>query len=881
MKLHVLLTVLFFSVILLPSCGENKTATAIDLRCEFQTTPLGIETLSPRFQWVINTDENNYKSKAYRIRIASSIEKLKNNEIDVYDSGKQSSEDQSATLATDCLQSYTRYYWDVQIWDRWGRSCVISEPTWFETAKLEGKEGWIGEWISDEYDKEYRPAPLFRKSFQLKQKPISARAYVSGLGYCHLYINGTRIGTGDLDPGFTDYSKRILYMTYDLTDQLSEGENVVAAELGNGWFNNQTPTVWKFNLAPWRERPQLLCELHLYYPDNTKEIIFTDKSWKTSTGALQYDNLYVGSIYDAQKEQPGWNTIAFNDSKWKDAKEVEWPAPLIQSQQMPAIGVGRIIKAKEMKQVEDKTYLFDLGENFAGVVQLKVQGSKGTRITIRHGELLNSQGRLDQSNINMHLRPTYSYETIQTDVYIMKGEGEEIYTPPFTYHGFQYVEVSSDKPIQLTTESLSGLAMHSLVDPIGSFHCSNELLNTLYENCNRSYLSNLYGIPTDCPHREKNGWMADGYMVMEAGMLNYDSRNIYAKWVNDMIDAQEENGNVAGIVPTSWRWDSNWAGPLWDAAIFIVPDLLYTYYGDTRAFEAIYPSAKRYLEYLEGTRNEEGLIAHGLGDWLYYKAITPVPFLATCFYYQDCMTMAKMAALLGTGEEKVYKEKAEELKSLINQKFFNRDSASYANGTQLAYALPLYLDIVPKVYKKRVADNLAKIIRENDCSLDFGFIGSVIVPQVLSDFGYNDIMYEMATKTTMPSWGYWIKEMGATSLYETWDIKRNIGDASLNHPSMGGINAWMMKSLAGINIEEGATAFERIVIKPSFEDGLDFVEASHQSIRGKVAVDWKRTDEGINLNVLIPAGSSAKVILPAGTKKIGSGNYTFTIKLPK
>lgn len=439
--------------------------------------------------------------------------------------------------------------------------------------------------------------------------------------------------------------------------------------------------------------------------------------------------------------------------------------------------------------------------------------------------------------------------------------------------------------------------MHSNVRPIGDFSCSNELLNKIFDISKRSYLSNLFGIPTDCPHREKNGWMADGYMVQEAGMINYDSRNIYAKWVNDMIDGQESNGNVPGIVPTSWEWDSNWAGPMWDAAIFITPRLLYQYSGDVNTLKTIYPTAKRYLKYLATREEKNGTINHGLGDWLFYKAQTPVDFMATCFYYWDHIMMADMARLIGENDDiALHLLKAEQIKNTINKTFFDPEKVIYSTGTQLSYALPLYVGIVPQEYQEQLAANLHQCVAANGYSLDFGFIGSLVVPEVMSEYGYADAVYKMVTKTTLPSWGYWIEQCGATSLFETWDVMRNIGDASRNHPSMGAVSAWMYKTLAGIQVDKSQVAFQHVHIRPNFISDLTWVKASYDSQRGTIRSEWKREGDAVTLTVQIPANVTATVELPApatllhnqeGTRKnikktapahyqIGSGTYTFT-----
>lgn len=863
-------------------CGSLCTAAANDirsLRCEYTESPLGIDVAAPRLMWK-NYSTKPFTQKAYRILVASSPELLSDSAADIWNSGKVKSDDQMATYAGPGLGSHKRYWWAVEVWGTGGRS--VSEPAWFETGKMSMTPAeWKASWITDRNDIDFGPSPIFRKEFTAKGDIASARCYMSGVGYYEAFVNGERLGTHVLEPGFTDFGKRVLYLTYDITDILKKGSNSVGVQLGNGWYNEQTPTVWNFHRAPWRDRPRMACEIRITYKDGTEEIVGSDATWKTSTGPIRFDNIHVGTTYDAQYEQPGWQLSGFDDSKWQKAVLTECPAPILEAQKMKGITASETIVPVSVRKMHETSYVFDMGKNFAGVCRLKVKGPRGAQVTLRHGEMLDKEGNVEQRNINMHLRPRGPREVIQTDIYVLKGEGTEEFVPAFTYHGFQYVQVTLSEPMEMGIENLEGVVMHSDVPPVGEFECSDELLNKIQDICKRSYLSNLFGIPTDCPTREKNGWMADGYMVQEAGMLNYDSRNLYAKWAKDMTDGQEANGNVPGIVPTSWKWDSNWAGPLWDAAIFIVPSLLYQYTGDTESMRQMYPTAKRYLEYLATCEKENGVINQGLGDWLYYKAVTPVDFMATCYYYWDNMLMARMAELTGHGDEAgKYLEKAASLKELINKTFFDSNTVSYANRTQLSYAMPLYMGIAPEEYREQLAANLNKAMEDNGYNLDFGFIGSLIVPDVLAEYGYADAAYKMATRTTMPSWGYWINETGATSLYETWDVMRNIGDASRNHPSMGAISAWMYKTLAGINTDPAAPAFKKIIIRPAFADGLDWVEASHESQYGTIKSGWKRDGDRVTLNVTIPTGTTATVVMPGKTyKNVRNGEHIFTADL--
>ncbi|MFT3747512.1 MAG: family 78 glycoside hydrolase catalytic domain [Agriterribacter sp.] len=526
------------------------------MKCEYIETPLSIGLQNPRLMWQITSPYNAARQVAYNIVVASSKDKLQADNADMWHSGIKNSGDQLVYYNGNKLMPHTKYWWKLEVWLNNGGS--VSRESWFETGKLSSSD-WTASWITDEYDTTYSPSPMFRKVFDIKKPIASARCYISGLGYATLSFNGKSLTKNSLDPGFTDYGKRVLYMTYNISSLLKTGKNCIGVQLGNGWFNEQTPTVWNFHQAPWRKRPQMICEIHVAYKDGSKDIIKSDDTWKTSTGPLLFDNIHIGATYDARLEQKGWNTVNFNDALWKRATLTKATAPVIEAHIIPSATTADTINAVNVKKINDTCYVFDMGQNFAGVPFLQIKGAKGTQVKLRHAEMRYEDGNIDQRNISMHLRPRNAREVIQSDIYILKGGGTETFIPPFTYHGFQYIELTSDKPIAIADVKLQALKMHSDVKEQAWFNCSNPLLNDIYAICKNSYLSNLFGLPTDCPTREKNGWMADGFMVQEAGMINYDSRNIYAKWVKDMIDAQSADGDVPGIVPTSWKWNSEWA----------------------------------------------------------------------------------------------------------------------------------------------------------------------------------------------------------------------------------------------------------------------------------------------------------------------------------
>lgn len=738
-------------------CYGKSKVKVVNVQCEYLDSPIGIDVSRPRFTWALDGDAYDIAQLSYRLEIASKPELLANHQADIWDTGKR-----ERNLSTRVvyqgdkeLEAHKKYYWQVTVWDFWNNKASTSEIQTFETAKIKPSD-WKAKWITDSHDKEFEPAPLFRKEFRVPSKIVSARAYVSGTGYYEMFINGKRVGENFLDPGYTHFDKRILYVTHDITSLVRKGDNTVAAVLGNGFYNCQSKAVWDFEKARWRNRPSLLCELRITYADGTSEVIASDQSWKTNIGAYTYNNIYSGDKYDARKEEDGWKLPHFNDSNWKAVQTTTQPAPLLIAQQMPAIRITEELHPIAMNNLGDSIYIFDFGRNIAGVCKLRVKGEVGTTFTLQHGELLKENGRLEPGNIDVYYKPIKPNEIFQTDVFTLKGTGkQEEFIPQFTYHGFRYVEVKCSRPVKLSARNLTGLFLHTDLEQVGEFSCSNPLLNKIWEATNQSYRGNLHSIPTDCPQREKNGWTADAHAAIDLALLNFNGITFYEKWMNDFIDNQRPNGNISGIIPSDTWGYGDFPGPVWDAALFIIPNALYNYYGETRCIEQLYPTMERYLNYLKPLE-KDGYLTFGLGDWLTYKAETPNEYTSTLFYYQDYKLMAQFASLLGK-DATPYREKAETLKNLINKKFFHPESGIYANGTQTAQAIALYMDIVPKDKKELVAEQLHKTVATNNYFLNFGLLGSKTVPAMLTKYGYVEDAYKMVTKTEAPSWGYWVE----------------------------------------------------------------------------------------------------------------------------
>lgn len=835
---------------LLTGCMNNTVP--VNLRTEYLTEPLGLDVRNPRFTWEYAGEEETFSPSRYEIKIGTDPKNLQ-----PYGDDFQ-------------LRPHTRYYWQVAVWNEEGERSRWSDVTWFETAKLSPSD-WNGRWITDGYDQEFEPAPLLRKVFTAEKKVKSARLYIASAGYHEVFLNGRRIGENYLDPGYTHFDKRVLYVTHDVTEEVKQGENALTAVLGNGWYNEQSVAVWNFHEARWRNRPRMLCELRITYTDDSVETIVSDRSWKTHIGAYTYNNIYSGDQYDARQEEAGWQTAAFDDAQWEEAVETESPAPLLVAQQMPGIRIVEEIRPVSVKAFSDTLYVYSFPKNMSGLCRLKVTGEAGTRVTLKHGELLKADGRLEQGNIDVYYKPVKPGEVFQMDAYTLKGEGEEVFMPSFTYHGFQYVEVESTRPIQLDEDNLTALFMHTDLRPVGNYSCSDSLLNKVWKATMQAYRSNLHSIPTDCPQREKNGWTADAHVSVDLGLLGYDGITLYEKWMNDFIDNQTEAGDISGIIPSSGWGYGKWIGPVWDAAMFIIPDALYKYYNDTQAIEKLYPTMRNYLDYLK-TQEEDGLLTYGLGDWVYWKSTTPNAYTSTAYYYLDHTLMAKFASLLGE-DPTPYLEKAEALKKRINAQFFQEETGTYANGTQTAQALALYLHLVPEGKRQRVADKLHEVVAANDYFLDFGLIGSKTVPAMLTQYGYVEDVMKMLKKTEAPSWGYWVETMGYTTLPETWTLSPEFKDASLNHVFMGDISAWMMNHLAGIQYDEEKPGFAHIRIEPHFVKDLDWVHGEYHSPKGLIRSEWKREGERYGLSVTIPVGCTATVSVDEKEFQLPSGTH--------
>lgn len=839
---------LLFSVLLVNQ-SVAQSFSFIDLKTEYLINPIGLDIPRPRLNFRAN--DSDIKQKIF---IQISKDSLFNETGNlVWKSNGFSSDINQIVYSGAQLEAFQKYFWRI-VEDQKPISAVAS----FEMGKMSPKD-WKGSWISDGHDRNKLAAPYFRKQILLKKKIKSARAYIATGGLYELSINGEKVGNHRLDPAFTRYDRRLLYVSYDVTKALAKDQNLIGVVLGNGWYNHQSMAVWYFDEAPWRNRPTFCLDIHINYVDGTSEVIATDKSWKTSEGPLQFNSIYTAEHYDARLEKSTWLTKEEIEKDWKPVVVRAAPAQHIVAQSLHPIRNTQRIPPLKMTQMNDTTYVFDFGRNIAGVTELSIMGPSGTRIRLKHGERLDAKGYVDISNIDEHYRPKDARDPFQTDIILLSGRQDK-FMPKFNYKGFQYVELTSSIPLAIKQDNLTAFFMHSDVPVVGTINSSNEVLNKIWSATNNSYLSNLFGYPTDCPQREKNGWTGDGHIAVETGLYNFDAITIYEKWLADHFDEQQANGIFPAIIPSS-GWGYDWAnGPDWTSSIAIIPWNIYLFYGDSRLLQQAYEPLKRYVNYID-EQSPEGLTSWGLGDWVPVNSSSSVELTTSIYFYTNANILTKAAQLFNMPEDvKKYQQLARKIKNAINAKYLNLATGQYASGLQTEQSMPLYWGIVPEEVKAKVVAKLVQRVNADGNKIDVGLLGTKSLLNALSENGHADLAYTLASREEYPSWGWWIKN-GATTLYENWNINAK-RDISMNHIMFGEIGAWLYKGIAGIKPDEGNPGFKHILLKPHIMPKLKDFKASYSSIRGEIAIEWKTVNKKIILTVTIPPATTATLMLP-------------------
>lgn len=694
-----------------------------------------------------------------------------------------------------------------------------------------------------------QPSPLFRKEFELAALPQKAECIICGLGYYELYLNGSKVGDHVLDPAPTQFDKRALFVRYDLTGLLQKGKNTIGVMLGNGWYNAFAQDSWHFDKAPWRDYPKLRFEMEA----DGEIILVSDKTWKYSPGPIIYDELRCGETYDARKEEPHWKECGFDDFHWKTVRLTHGPGGILAEQTMPPCRIIKEFKPVSVREVKNGVFVADFGINFTGWVRVRAEGEAGEKMTLVYGEVIDENGLVDISHIRKHV----SGDRFQQDEYIFAGKGVETYEPHFTYHGFQYVQISGIRnPFEL-----EGCFVCTAFEEAGNITSSHAKLNKLHENCRRSYLSNFTGIPTDCPHREKNGWTADAQLASELGLCNFDAAEAYVQWLDSFGDVQRADGQFPGIIPSA-GWGFNWGnGPVWDGALFIIAENVYDYTGDTRCIERGFPAMKKYLEYC--ISREDGHILHfGLGDWAAFdkENVVSTSLVVTAYHYGNLMAMVRFAGLLGKREEELYfSEHAQKVRAAFNREF--RQAPGDYGDRLTAYGAALYFNLVPEDERKLTAERLDRLVQERNYLPEYGIVGNKTVPRALADAGYAETAFRIITRPDYPGFFECI-DRGAVSM---WGIYK--GDTSRNHIMYGDVDAWLFKYPGGLHCNAG-----KLALKPVPLAGLDSFSMNWHGTE----LHWARISGGIKYCIKVP--QETELTLPDGENLTLSAGETVLIR---
>ena len=886
-----------------------------DLSCEHIINPLGVDNHQPLLSWTIASSTNDLRQSAYELIVSDNLADINKNEGNCWNTGKTNS-DETVFIAYEGvpLQSFTRYYWKVRVYNQNGIPSEWSPAAWFETAML-NKSDWQAQWIGDgrpqfEHDEDFYqddPMPLFRKTFASNKIIAKARLYICGLGYYEAYINGEKVGDHLLDPGWTAHRKQALYATYDITDLLQKGSNTIGVMLGNGWYNPLPLRLFgRYNLRDYQQtgRPVVKAQILICYQDGSSETICTDNTWKTKQGPIIRNNVYLGEHYDARLEINNWNTNRLKDNNWQSAVISEGPSGELSSQMQPAVKVKEVIKPVRIYEQKPGVYIVDMGKNFAGVAKINVKGQAGTKINLRYGENIHGDGSLNwltttaghiKSMWNMRGGPGAPADAIQEEQYTLKGKGVETYAPHFTFHGFRYLEVTG-WPGKPELKNFEGLRMSADVIPDGEFSCSNEMFNQLHEATLRTFMSNIFSVESDCPGREKMGYGGDMVAVSESFMYNFDMGNFYRKTVRDFINDQTPEGGMTEIAPYTGIADRGLggeSGPLgWQLAFPYIQKKLYEFYGDKKIIAESYPYFVKQMDFIN-SKTIEGLFHWDIGD---HMALDPraEAFSACCFYYAHVRLIAEFASILGKTEDAIkYEKLGENIRSAIIRKYYIPATGRFDNATQGAQVFALYYGLSPD--PEATMKVLLNEYERHNWHVATGIFSCKMAFDVLRENNLNEVAYRVADQRDYPGWGFMLAK-GATTLWESWEYPDNAN--SQNHPMFGSTEEWFYRSVLGINAAE--PGFKKIIIKPQPAGNLRWAKGSYRSIRGKIVSDWKIEGNTYTLSVEIPANTSATVYVKTTNSEtvkcsvqarflgyeggyaafeVNSGSYRFTAEL--
>ena len=878
---------IFRTVLLLTVCAGFWSAKPgglvtdfgpVGLTVQSQSAPVGV-TEVPFFGWQTGEGKGFTAQTAYRILVASSPGNLDRGYGDLWDSGTEKSEQQHyIQYRGKKLNSSTEYYWKVQVWNQNGRVSFWSPRAFWITGILDERQ-WKGRWIT--YDpKLIKNQPLFRKAFRSTSKIRTAVAHISGLGYYELYLNGKKVGDHVLDPAQTDYEKRALYASYDVTDRVKE-LNMIGVMLGNGFYDQNR--VWGTNGLSYGHA-LLRFQLDLTYTNGEKESVVSDQTWECTNGPILFSNVYAGESFDARMENPDWCKAGDVSTGWLPVSSAKsFPAKLI-SQQCPPVKRVKELRVKHIHKIGRDTFIYDFGQNFAGWVRLNIRSDKGNEIKMRFAEELGKDGKLDMASTG-----SFATGVQQSLTYRCRGGGREVWEPRFTYHGFRYVEITGIPPSQAASELLTGIVLRNAVEEDGTFSCSDDQINKLHQLAKWTLEGNLHGVPTDCPTREKCGWLGDAHTFAPMSVYNYDMELFWLKYLQDIRSsasdtlrniftnrntkvAKREGIKPAGIplmiAPGKRKFET--ASIDWGTAIVQLPWMVYLYYGNKEVIRDFYPDMERWVAYCRKDLVKENIVYEGLGDWCSPDGVKdcPIEISSTAFHYKDLTIMADVAALLGKkNEHERYKRLKEEVKTAFITKFFNYRTNSF--GSQTADALALDFDLIPpakhQLVSYAIADESAK---KYQGFLNTGIFGLQRIFKSLSDHGNSAVAYQLLTKKGANSFEQMWAKHDATTLWEVLPVRDYYEKGgfwpprqSHNHPMQAGYDAWFFEGVLGIRPDKFAPGFKKIVFKPAMTQQLQWAKGSYQSRFGRILSDWKNEGDTLIWKISIPPNSSGQIHL--------------------
>jgi alpha-L-rhamnosidase len=854
----------------------SQNISVKNLQCEMLTNPLGIDVLQPRLSWQFDTNATEVEQTAYHILVASTQEKLNNNQGDLWDSGKvESNQSVNIVYSGKTLDSRDEAFWKVQVWTNKGETQwsdsglwsmgILTYAEWKSTRWIGNNHLFEGDSIG-QFSK--LSARYIRKQIDLKKKVKNAKVYIMGMGLYEFYINGEKIGNQVLAPVPTDYTKNVKYNVFDVTSNLKEGENVLGTILGNGRFFAMRQEYKPYKIQTFGF-PKMALQLVVEYEDGSKETIKTDESWKfTPKGPIRANNEYDGETYDARKEMPNWNNVDFDDSDWLNLMWVQEPGGFPEAQMTPNMVVKSEVTPISISATKNNSYILDMGQNMVGWLQLKVKGNRGDKITMKFAESLKDDGSLYIANLR---------DARVTDEYILKGEGEEIWEPKFVFHGFRFVEVSgfNYKP---TINDFVGKVVYDDMETTGTFECSNQTMNQIFKNAFWGISGNYKGMPIDCPQRnERQPWLGDRTTGAYGESFLFDNQTLYAKWLDDIKFSQTLDGGIPDVAPAFWRYYGD--GVTWQGAYIKVADMLYNQFGDINVIKDHYPYMKKWMLYMEDNYLKNDLMNKDkYGDWCVPPEsleiirsqdptrLTDGEVLSSAFYYHLLQLMEKFAKITNADANEIehYNDLAERIKKAFNAKYLNVETNSYANNTVTANVLPLAFGMVPEDLKDKVFQNMVHEVEvTKQGHISTGVVGTQFLMRTLTDFGRGDLAYKLASNKTYPSWGYMV-ENGATTIWELWN--GNTADPEMNSQNhvmlLGDLMIWYYENMAGIKSSPDAPGFKKIIMKPDFDAGLSYVNASYKSIHGLIKSHWKKNKNKLEWEITIPPNSSAKIYLP-------------------